>query len=161
MKLEAWQGTVKNSTVQPYIWILISGFSFSWMATFAPLASKACGWQTVAIVRCAIPLVLIALWAKWDGVRLVVWDSPVLWMRSLAGSCSLVGSFFAFAHLPLTDIFAISNTFPIWVALLSWPMLGTFPSGAVWLSIFSSVVGVAVIQGVKLQSGIYYALMVV
>src|SRR5262249_44178419 len=62
---------------------------------------------------------------------------------------------------PLTDIFAISNTFPIWVALLSWPMLGTFPSGTVWLSIFSSVVGVAVIQGAQLQSGNYYALIVV
>ena len=117
------------------------------MATLAPLAGQGCGWQTVAIVRCAIPLVLIALWAKWDGVKLVVFGSPVLWMRSLAGSCSLVGSFFAFSHMPLTDIFTITNTFPIWVALLSWPMLGKLPSGTVWLSIVSSVAGVAIIQG--------------
>jgi drug/metabolite transporter (DMT)-like permease len=131
------------------------------MAVCAPLASKGCGWQIVAIARCALPLVFTALWAKWDGVNLVVWHSPTLWVRSLAGSCSLVGSFFAFAHLPLTDIFTISNTFPIWVALLSWPMLGRLPSGMVWLSIFSSVLGVAVIQGPELKVGNYAVLVVV
>jgi len=28
---------VKHNQFKPYIWILISGFSFSWMATFCPL----------------------------------------------------------------------------------------------------------------------------
>ncbi len=152
---------MNQKALQPYYWILISGFAFSWMATCAPLATSGCGWQVVAIVRCAIPLVLVALWAKWDGAALVFWGSPILWVRSLAGSCSLVCSFYAFAHLPLTDIFAISNTFPIWVALLSWPMLGRFPSGMVWLSIFSSVIGVAIIQGAHLSEGNYAALIVV
>jgi drug/metabolite transporter (DMT)-like permease len=152
---------VNHRTLQPYLWILISGFAFSWMAVCAPLASKGCGWQIVAIVRCALPLVFIAVWAKWDGVKLAVWRSPILWVRSLAGSCSLVGSFFAFAHLPLTDIFTISNTFPIWVALLSWPVLGKLPSGMVWLSIFSSVLGVAIIQGPEMKLGNYAALIVV
>jgi drug/metabolite transporter (DMT)-like permease len=131
------------------------------MATLAPMAGKACGWQVVAAIRCAIPLVLIAVWAKWDGARLVLWGSPTLWVRSIAGSCSLVGSFYAFTHLPLTDVFTVTNTFPIWVALLSWPMLGQFPSGVVWLSIFSSVLGVAIIQGPSLQHGNYAVLIVV
>lgn len=152
---------MKNQTLQPYLWILISGFAFSWMATLAPLAGKACGWQVVAIFRCAIPLVIIALWAKYDGARFVVWGNPVLWMRSLAGSCSLVGSFYAFSLMPLTDIYTIANIFPIWVALLSWPVLGRFPSGVVWLSIASSIVGVALIQGGELKSGNYGALIVV
>jgi drug/metabolite transporter (DMT)-like permease len=148
--------------MQPYLWILISGFAFSWMATFAPLAGQGCSWQVVAIVRCAIPLVLIAVWAKWDGVKLTLWGSPVLWMRSLAGSCSLVGTFYVFGTgMPLTDIFTISNTFPIWVALLSWPMLGKMPSGIVWLSILSSIAGVALIQGAQLQEGNLTVLVVV
>jgi drug/metabolite transporter (DMT)-like permease len=147
--------------MQPYLWILISGFAFSWMATLAPLAGRACGWQTVAMVRCAIPLILIVIWAKWDGVKLTLRGSPLLWMRSLAGSCSLVGSFFAFTHLPLTDIYAISNTFPVWVALLSWPMLGQMPTGLVWLSIASSIAGVFVLQGPQLQAGNPASLIVV
>ena len=157
---------MRNKTLQPYVWIFTSGFAFSWMAIMTPLAGRACSWPTVAIMRCLIPLVVIAVWAKWDGVKLVVWGSPVLWMRSLAGSCSLIGTFSVLAsvhvtHLQVTDIYTICNIFPIWVALLSWPMLGRFPSGVVWLSIFSSVAGVAIIQGRELQTGNYAALIVV
>lgn len=150
-----------NKTLQPYLWILISGFAFSWMIAFAVLAGRAVNWQVVAIARCAIPLVLIALWAKWDGAKLVFFGSRVLWMRSLAGSCSLAGTFFALSFMPVTDIYTISNIFPIWVALLSWPMLGRFPSGMVWLSIFSSIAGVALLQGAELNSGQYGALLIV
>jgi drug/metabolite transporter (DMT)-like permease len=147
--------------MQPYLWILISGFAFSWMVTLASLAGRGCGWQTVAIVRCAVPLVLLVIWGKWDGVKLTLWGSPLLWTRSLAGSCSLVGTFYALSHLPLTDIYAISNTFPVWVALLSWPMLGQMPTGLVWLSIASSIAGVFVLQGPQLQEGNPASLIVV
>lgn len=157
----AKQKTMKHPSLKPYLWILISSFAFSWMATLAPLATKGCNWQLVAVVRCGIPLVLITLWAKWDGVKFVAWGPPVLWLRSLAGSCSLVGTFYALAHMPITDIYTISNIFPIWVALLSWPMLGRMPSGLVWLSIASSIVGVALIQGAELQDGNLAALVVV
>ncbi len=157
---------MRNKNLQPYIWILLSGFAFSWMAMLTPLAGRSCGWPVVAMVRCVIPLMLISLWAKWDGVKLVVWGPPVLWMRSLAGSCSLVGTFSVLAsvhvtHLQVTDIYTIANIFPIWVALLSWPMYGRFPSGVVWLSIVSSLIGVALIQGAELQTGNYAALIVV
>jgi drug/metabolite transporter (DMT)-like permease len=153
---------VRNKTLQPYLWILISGFAFSWMVALAKLAGPAANWQTVAIARCAIPFLLIALWAKWDGVKLVLWGSPILWIRSLAGSCSLIGTFYVIGTgMPITDIYTISNIFPIWVALLSWPMLGRFPSGTVWLSILSSVAGVALLQGGELQEKNYSALIVV
>ena len=152
---------MKNSNLQPYIWILISGVAFSWMVVFARLAHAGCPWQFVAVLRSAIPLVLIALWAWWDGAKFVVLGTPVLWLRSLSGSCSLVGTFYALAHMPITDIYTISNIFPIWVALLSWPMLGRIPSGMVWLSIFSSVLGVALIQGPEFRGGDYTGLVVV
>ncbi|MBI2803585.1 MAG: DMT family transporter [Planctomycetes bacterium] len=152
---------MKNKSLQPYLWILISGFAFSWMITFAALASRGTNWQTVALARCVIPLATVALWAWWDGAKLIVWNSPILWMRSLAGSCSLVGTFYALSFMPPTEIFTITNIFPIWVALLSWPVLGRFPSGLVWLSILSSIVGVAVIQGGELRTGNYGVLIVV
>ncbi len=151
----------KNPSLQPYYWILVSGFTFSWMAAFAPLAGRACPWQVVTMARCAIPLVLVAIWAKLGGAKLILWGPPVLWLRSLAGSCSLVGTFYAFGLMPITDIYTICNIFPIWVALLSWPILGRFPSPAVWLSIVCSIVGVAVIQGAELKSGQYGALIIV
>src|SRR5690242_10717794 len=122
------------------------------MMAFAKLAQAGTPWQIVALARCALPLIFIALWAKWDGVPLVLWGPRILWMRSLAGSCSLVGTFYVIGTgMPITDIYAIQNIFPIWVALMSWPILGRFPPGIVWLSILSSVVGVALTQGAELQ----------
>lgn len=155
------QTTVNNNSLKPYLWILTSGFAFSWMVTFAVLAQRTVPWQAVAIVRCVIPLVVIATWAKWDGVQLVFWGSRTLWLRSIAGSCSLVGTFFALSCLPMTDVYTISNTFPIWIALLSWPIYGRIPSGVVWLSILSSIAGVAILQGAQIQTGNYTVLIVV
>jgi drug/metabolite transporter (DMT)-like permease len=131
------------------------------MAMLAPLGGQGCSWQVVAIMRSAVPLVLVLLWARCEGVKLVFWGPPVLWLRSIAGSFSLVGTFFTFSVLSPSEIYTIANTFPIWVALLSWPMLGRFPSMAVWVSILSSILGVALISGAGLQAGNYAALIVV
>lgn len=154
---------MSNKTLQPYIWILLSGFSFSWMVIFARLAGSVTNWQILAISRCAIPLVIIAAWAKWDGAKLVFGGSRILWIRSLAGSLSLVGTFYVIGTklLSVTDIYTISNIFPIWVALLSWPILGRFPNGSVWLSIACSIAGVVLIQGSELNGGPYGALIIV
>ena len=40
----------------------------------------------------------------------------------------------------------LTNTFPIWVAPLSWPMLGEMPSLRVWLAVLAGVIGVWFIQ---------------
>ena len=53
---------MRNKSLQPYLWILISGFAFSWMAILTPLAGRACSWPVVAMVRCIIPLIVITLW---------------------------------------------------------------------------------------------------
>jgi drug/metabolite transporter (DMT)-like permease len=131
------------------------------MATFTPLAGAACPWQVVAVVRCVIPLLVVIAWARWDRVPLVYWGPPVLWLRSLAGSGSLIGTFYALHHMPLTDIYTIVNIFPIWVALLTWFTTGRIPALSVWISIFCSILGVAILQGAHLRAGNYTALVVV
>ncbi len=75
---------MRNKALQPYIWILLSGFAFSWMAILTPLAGRACSWPVVAMVRCLIPLVVITLRAKWDGAARTVKGTPVMWVRSIA-----------------------------------------------------------------------------
>jgi drug/metabolite transporter (DMT)-like permease len=151
---------VKNS-LRPYLWILVSSTAFAGMGTFTQFAGRACSWQMTAIVRCLIPLVVVLVWAKFDGVRLAIWGPPALWWRSLAGSFSLVGSFYVLNRLPLTDVYTISNLFPIWIALLSWPLLGAIPGPGVWLSVGSGVLGVVCIMRPRFASGDYAVLVVV
>jgi drug/metabolite transporter (DMT)-like permease len=68
------------------------------------------------------------------GATLVFRGSRSLWLRSIAGSISLVGSFYAFTHLSVSEVITLTNLFPIWVAVLSWPLLRVIPAPDVWIA---------------------------
>src|SRR5947209_2413723 len=65
---------------------------------------------------------------------------------ALARSVSLVRTFYALSRLPTHVVLTLTNTFPLWVAVLSWPLLGERPPGSVWLAAGCGVLGVALIQ---------------
>lgn len=119
---------------------------FAAMGALAHEAGRSCDWQVIALVRAAIPFLAATALALLAGVPLVFVRPPVLWLRSISGSISLVCTFFALTRLPISDVFSITNTFPIWVAVLSWPLLGEAPPLSVWVSVACGVVGVFLIQ---------------
>ncbi len=82
----------------------------------------------------------------WAGARFVVWRPKTLWVRSIAGSVSMLCTFYALPRLPIADVLTLANIFPVWVALLSWPLLREKPSGGVWMAIVCAVAGVALVQ---------------
>lgn len=55
----------------------------------------------------------------------------------------MLSTFFALANLHASEVLTLTNTFPVWVALLSWPMVGEKPSRGVWVAVIIAVVGVA------------------
>lgn len=117
-------------------------FSFAWMGVFAHRLGETSDWRLAALARSFLVLVFAACLAWRAGARLVFWRPSVLWMRSLAGSLSLVCTFFALSRLPTSEVLTLTNTFPIWVALLSWPVLGERPSFRVVVAACCGVVGV-------------------
>ncbi len=149
---------VINTALRPYLWMLLGSLAFACMGILAHEVGKVYDWQVVAIIRCALPLGIVGGLALAAGAKLVFLRPPVLWMRSIAGSFSLIGTFFALPLLPVADVFTLVNVFPIWIALLSWPLLGEPPSRQVWLSVFCGIAGVAVIQQYHLASANYVAL---
>jgi len=134
---------VFKESLRPYLWMLLGSFLFAWMAAAAHALRVRCEWQVIALVRSSLPLIFAILLALVGGVRLVLFAPPTLWLRSIAGSISLVCTFFALTRLPPSHVFTLTNTFPIWVALLSWPLYNERPSLQVWLSVAGSVLGVA------------------
>lgn len=125
----------------PYVWMLISATAFACMSELAHALNARCHWMIIALARTSLALVFTFTWAKFHKVDLVFWRPLTLWMRSLAGSVSLLCTFFAFHNLPASDVIAITNMFPIWVAVLSWPLLGVRPSPVVWVSVIAAVAG--------------------
>lgn len=144
---------MSRDSLRPYFLMLCGTFCFAWMGTMTHYSGRYFGWQQVAIIRSLIPFVVVALWAWSAGVRFVVWRPKILWLRSIAGSLSLVGTFYALTHLPVSDVFTLTNMFPIWVALLSWPLLGEIPSLKVWCSVLIGALGVILVQRPHLLQG--------
>lgn len=139
--------------LRPYGWMLSGSVAFAIMATLAHAIGDRCDWQIVAIVRTGVALLFAASLALLGRARLVFWQPSTLWLRSIAGSLSLVGTFYTYSRLPVSDVLALTNVYPIWVVLLSWPLLRERPTGGAVLPVLSGVVGVALIQQPHLAEG--------
>lgn len=133
--------------IRPYVWMLSGCFWFSLMALLAhSIGPEECDWQVVAVARSGLATLFALITALVTGARLVFFRPGILWVRSVAGSCSMVATFYALTHLPASEVLTLTNTFPVWVALLSWPMAGERPTMGVWVAVISAVFGVGLTQ---------------
>lgn len=137
---------------RPYVWMLCGSFSFTLMAELAFVLTRQCDWQTVAVFRAGLVTLFATVLAWGFGAKLVFWPWR-LWVRSVAGSCSMVCTFYSFSKLPTADVVTLSNTFPIWVAVLSWPLYRQAPGTKMVLAILTGVAGVALVEQPHLESG--------
>lgn len=55
-------------------------------------------------------------------------------------------TFYAMKELPVSTLLTLTNTFPIWVTLLAWPVLGERPTAAFGLALVSGICGVYLIE---------------
>jgi drug/metabolite transporter (DMT)-like permease len=141
--------------------MLAGSFSFTGMAAFAKVLTEKCDWQAVAIARAGLVALMAAVMAYLAGAKLVFLRPRRLWIRSIAGSCSMLCTFYAFDRLPVADVLTLTNTFPIWVAILSWPLYGTPPNWKTWLAILIGVAGVVLVEQPHLEAandGVFSAL---
>lgn len=137
---------------RPYVWMLCGSFSFTLMAELAHGLALDHDWQTVAVFRAGLVAVFAAVMARVGGARLVFWPWR-LWVRSVAGSGSMLCTFYAFSRLPTADVVTLTNTFPIWVAVFSWPLYGRPPGLKMVAAILVGVAGVALVEQPHLESG--------
>lgn len=127
-------------------------FFIAWMGQFAHLLRgdavhhDGLDWRVVALVRGSLAFVFAIGLARMSGAKLVFRGTPALWVRGCASSISLLCTFYSLSQLPPSEVLTLTNTFPIWVALLSWPLLRVRPTLSVWLSALCGVLGVVLMQ---------------
>lgn len=138
---------------RPYVWMLLGAVSFAVMSTLVSVAGEACDWRIIAIVRTLLALTFSAMLAWSAGAKFVFFRPAVLWMRSLAGTLALMSGFYSLTRLGTTEVLTLTNMFPIWVALLSWPLLGLRPERSLWIAVGCGVVGVVVMQQPRITVG--------
>lgn len=143
---------MSHPDTRPYFWMLCGSFSFTLMAELAHVLTRQHDWQIVAVFRAALVAAFAASLALAGCARLVFWPWR-LWVRSVAGSASMLCTFYAFGKLPTADVVTLTNTFPIWVALISWPLYGQAPGRGMVVAILTGVAGVALVEQPHVEAG--------
>ena len=137
-----------RDALAPYFWMLQASVVFTAMGAMTHFLGAYCYWQVVASFRAGLVFLFVAAYSLLRGKRAFVLGTRTLWIRSIAGSMSMVCTFFALTRpsLPMSVTVTITCMFPVWVALLSWPVLGERPSWQVWLAVASGSVGVWLVK---------------
>lgn len=139
--------------MRPYLLMLGGAFSFAVMGALTHAVKDDCDWQLIALSRSLIAATIAGLLVLWERRSFVILRPGTLWIRSLAGSASVLCNFYALTRLPIADALTLTNMFPVWIAVLSWPILGKFPERDVWLGVICGVLGVYVMQQPYLAEG--------
>jgi drug/metabolite transporter (DMT)-like permease len=126
--------------------MLLGASSFAVMSFLTAGLKDQVDWQWIAIARTGLAMLFAVIMALAAGAQLVFLRPAKLWMRSLAGSVSLVCGFYAMTHYPVSEVLTLTNMFPLWVAVLSLPLLGETPPLDVWPAVAIGLVGVILIQ---------------
>jgi drug/metabolite transporter (DMT)-like permease len=119
------------------------------LATMGALASEAgsrCDWLIVALVRAALMLGSTVAIVTTSGSKLVFWRPRTLWVRSLAGTLSMFGNFYAFTRLPLADAVTLINMHPLWIVLITSVAKRRWPSRSEGFGVASGIAGVFLIS---------------
>ena len=99
----------------------------------------------IAGVRSGIATLLALVVVVVTRERLIFWRPITLWWRSLAGCASMMCLFYAMTHYDVSVILSLSSMYPIWVAVLGWPLLGHSPSRDTWLALAISTIGMLLV----------------
>ena len=136
----------KQSGRQAAIWMITAAFCFASMGAFAHTAGSRCDWFLIALFRIICTFVFSVLLAWASRSPLVLFSPRTLWLRSVTGTISLICTFYAVTRLPVADVLTLTNTYPLWIVLLSLPHLRRAEFAIDLLCVISGVVGVALIQ---------------
>ena len=133
-------------------WMLLSAFCFASMGALSHDVATCSDWLGVVFARAFINFLFVAALAIVTSKPLIIFSAPKnLWIRSITGTCSMLGTFYAFTHLPVAESISIVNTTPIWMALLVSFMTRTGLSYSVWAGVTCGTIGVVLVQQPQFQ----------
>lgn len=130
----------------PAIEMALSAFSFATMAAIAHQLRGELPWILIAFARIFMTGVIALIIARMMGIRLVVFGSRMIWIRSIVGTVGLICGFYAVTHMPITDAVAIQHTSPLWVGVVLAIIHRRAPSPAVGFAVVLGLGGVLLME---------------
>ena len=126
--------------------MVFGGFAFATMGALTHELGKHCDWLLIAFFRMLISFIITFGLARRAGINPFVFNNSTLWLRSLVGSSAMLATFYALTQLPISEVAVITETRPIWVAIVAGYILGETSSKKIWLSIIFGMIGVILVE---------------
>ncbi len=125
--------------------VLLAAFFFTSMAACVKAVSPTIPLYETVFFRSAISAVILGGLMLRRHISFRAQNFPLLTTRSLSGFLAMSCNFYALGHLNFGDVAMLVNTFPLFVALLSFLFLGERLTRPLFLWIAVALVGVAMI----------------
>jgi drug/metabolite transporter (DMT)-like permease len=129
------------------LWLLAAEACYAVMRVTARASAVAGAlpWAEIAAVRFLAGSLVPLASARVRGVPLRVNDARNAWLRSLFGTGGALALFYALGTnaLSVGDATTLYSTAPLWVAMLSGPVLGEHVGFTVWAAVVAGFLGVA------------------
>lgn len=127
--------------------MLLSAFCFAAMAALSNEVAASFDWLGVVFARAFSNFVFVAALAVVTSKPIIVFSAPRnLWVRSISGTICMLCCFFAYTHLPVAESISLTNTTPVWMALLVSYVTSRSVSRSVWAGAACGLIGVLLIQ---------------
>jgi len=126
--------------------MIFGGFAFATMGALTHALGQRIDWLVIAFFRMFLTFIFITSILLKDRKFPFILNNPLLWFRSIVGSVAMLATFYALTKLPISDVGVVTETRPIWVALLAGIILGESTKSKIWISIIISLAGVILIE---------------
>lgn len=137
---------LKNSTNKAVLYMIFGGFTFATMGALTHALGQRIDWIVIAFFRMFLTFVFITAVLFRERKFPFILNNSLLWFRSIVGSVAMLATFYALTRLPISDVAVVTESRPIWVALLAGFILGESTRSRIWISIVLSILGVLLIE---------------
>jgi drug/metabolite transporter (DMT)-like permease len=141
-------------------WMALAQVFFASMNVCTRAGARELAWSEIAAARFLIGALIALGLAGYRGKPLRIFDRSSAWRRSIYGTLAALCTFYALAssRLALGDAATLTATAPIFVALLSGPLLGERVNGRVATAVALGFGGIMAVVRPSFASAIPIAL---
>jgi drug/metabolite transporter (DMT)-like permease len=135
--------------ISAFWWMILAQLFFAGMNVFTRLGGRHLPWAEVGAARFLVGALMAGGLALYNGTSLRITDRRSARWRSIFGALSALCTFYALAstRIALGDVATLGATAPIFVAVLSGPLLGERVGGRVTVAILLVFAGIVAVVG--------------
>lgn len=146
---------MKTLTRSGLFWLALAELAFAIMRVATRAGAGDLPWAEIGAARFFGGAIVAIVSARLNHKALVVGDRKNAWLRAAFGTGGALTLFYALGEnrIAVGDATTLYATSPLWVAVLSGPVLREKVSPAVWGGVVLGFAGVAVLMGANLSWG--------